>query len=80
MIFNEMYPGGAPGGTFATGTFTADGPEIVFYFTTPQNVTQFNALQLRDVTATPEPGSLTMAVLIPLLGLWRKRSDVPNSR
>ncbi|YCM46516.1 hypothetical protein V2O64_10845 [Verrucomicrobiaceae bacterium 227] len=65
---------GSPFGSFATGTFVADGtdPDLTL---APQGFgnSHFSAIQIRDLgSAVPEPGSALLA-LLSLAGLVRRR-------
>ena len=60
-------------GQFAVGTFTADAATQEIGFTSQRR--QLNAIQLRSVSAVPEPGSLAILGLGSLLIIRRRRQS-----
>lgn len=59
LLANTGQPTGGPRpggvGQFAIGTFTANAASQVITFTSPNDVPELNAFQLRTVSPTPEP-------------------------
>jgi hypothetical protein len=77
LTISQNYASGY-GGSFITGTFTADAStqQLAFTWSGPPNGTnqksQVNAFQLRNITPTPEPAS-ALALGIGAIGLLARR-------
>ena len=73
-MIGEAYPTGF-GGTFITGTFTADSSLETITIDGSVDEQQINAFQLRNVTPTPEPASgLLFGIGIAALAVRHRRA------
>ncbi|HSZ58215.1 MAG TPA: PEP-CTERM sorting domain-containing protein [Tepidisphaeraceae bacterium] len=74
LTIGEAYPTGF-GGTFITGTFTADSSLETITIDGSVDEQQINAFQLRNVTPTPEPASgLLFGIGIAALAVRHRRA------